>query len=133
MEPATSPSTKASYERDWPLSLTVTSPIMRALQLKEMLVGTWRTPGTADTCIRDYGSSSVMRHGLDPAADTDTRGGQDGSPSLAPYGRTRMIVFPLMRSVGLKAATASSRVATLAMFVRSRPSRTRWTTSPSCA
>src|SRR5713226_6532823 len=40
-----------------------------------------------------------------------------------------MIVFPLRRSVGLKAATASSRVETLPMFVRSRPSRTRWTTS----
>src|SRR6266480_2487506 len=39
-----------------------------------------------------------------------------------------MIVFPLRR-VWLKAATASSRAATLPMFVRSRPSRTRWTTS----
>ena len=36
-----------------------------------------------------------------------------------------MIVFPLIRSVGLKAATASSRVETLPMFVRSGPSRTR--------
>src|SRR6516165_5500209 len=43
------------------------------------------------------------------------------------HGRTRMIVFPLRRSVGFKAATASSRVETLPMFVRSRPSRTRWT------
>ena len=42
-----------------------------------------------------------------------------------------MIVFPLRRSVGFKAATASSRVAMLPMFVRSRPSRTRWTISPS--
>jgi hypothetical protein len=33
-----------------------------------------------------------------------------------------MIVFPLRRSVGFKAATASSRVETLPMFVRSRPS-----------
>ena len=33
-----------------------------------------------------------------------------------------MIVLPLTRSVGLKAATASSRVATLPMFVRTRPS-----------
>src|SRR5215471_17854613 len=40
-----------------------------------------------------------------------------------------MIVFPLIRSVGLKAATASSRVETLPMFVRSRPSRNRWTSS----
>jgi len=31
-----------------------------------------------------------------------------------------MIVFPLIRSVGLKAATASSRVETLPMFVRNR-------------
>src|SRR5262249_34962997 len=37
-------------------------------------------------------------------------------------GRTRMIGL-----VGWKAATASSRVAMLPMFVRSRPSRTRWT------
>src|SRR5215467_10221419 len=34
------------------------------------------------------------------------------------HGRTRMIVFPLRRSVGFKAATASSRVETLPMFVR---------------
>lgn len=52
---------------------------------------------------------------------------------LVPYGRTRMIVFPLIRSVGLKAATASSRDATLPMFVRSRPSRTRWAISISWA
>jgi hypothetical protein len=51
--------------------------------------------------------------------------------SPSPHGRTLMIVFPLRRSVGLKAATASSRVATLPMFVRSRPSRTRRTISPS--
>src|ERR1700730_15332412 len=40
-----------------------------------------------------------------------------------------MIVFPLIRSVGLKAATASSKAATLPMLVRRRPSRTRWTSS----
>jgi hypothetical protein len=34
-----------------------------------------------------------------------------------------MIVFPLIRLVGLNAATASSRVETFPMFVRSRPSR----------
>src|SRR5712672_2345035 len=44
-----------------------------------------------------------------------------------------MIVFPLIRLVGLKAATASPRVAMLPMFVRSRPSRTRWTISLSWA
>src|SRR6266567_456522 len=49
------------------------------------------------------------------------------------HGRTRMIVFPLRRSVRLKAATASSRVETLPMFVRSRPSRTRRTISLSWA
>jgi hypothetical protein len=49
----------------------------------------------------------------------------------SPYGRTEMIVLPLTRSVGLKAATASSRVAILPMLVRSRPSSTRCTISPS--
>jgi hypothetical protein len=44
-----------------------------------------------------------------------------------------MIVFPLIRLVGLKAATASSRVETLPMFVRSRPLRTRRTISLSWA
>src|SRR3546814_12122620 len=49
------------------------------------------------------------------------------------HGRTRMIVFPLIRLVGLRAATASSRVETLPMFVRSRPSRTPWAISLSWA
>src|SRR5499427_6683706 len=49
--------------------------------------------------------------------------------ALASSIRTRMIVFPSRRSVRLNAATASSRVETLPMFVRSRPSRTRWTSS----
>jgi hypothetical protein len=40
-----------------------------------------------------------------------------------------MIVCPLIRSVRLKAATASSRVALLPMFVHTRPSRTRRTIS----
>ena len=44
-----------------------------------------------------------------------------------------MIVFPLRRSVRLKAATALSRAAMLPMFVRSRPSRTRWMISLSWA
>ena len=44
-----------------------------------------------------------------------------------------MIVFPLIRLVGLKAATASSRVETLPMFVRNRPSRARWTIALSWA
>ena len=44
-----------------------------------------------------------------------------------------MIVFPLTRSVRLKGATASSRTATLPMFVRSRLLRARCATSLSCA
>ena len=43
-----------------------------------------------------------------------------------------MIVFPLRRLFGSRAASASSRVATSPTFVRSRPSRTRWTTALSC-
>jgi creatinine amidohydrolase len=46
---------------------------------------------------------------------------------ITPKGRTRMTVLPLRRSVGLSAATASSRVATVPVCVRSRPSRTRST------
>ena len=42
-----------------------------------------------------------------------------------------MIVLPGRRAVVLKAATASSIVATRAMFVRSRPSRNRFAISPS--
>jgi hypothetical protein len=44
-----------------------------------------------------------------------------------------MIVLPWIRAIGLNAATASSRVETRLMFVRSRPSRTRWTISLSWA
>ena len=44
-----------------------------------------------------------------------------------------MTVFPARRSVELKVATAWSRVETLPMFARSRPSRTRWTISLSWA
>jgi hypothetical protein len=68
-----------------------------------------------------------------PKGDDDQRGGQNLSPSPSLHGRTWMIVFPERRSVGLKAATASSRVETVPMFVRSRPSRTRSTISPSWA
>ena len=60
-------------------------------------------------------------------------GGQNRSASPSRHGRTRMTVFPARRSVELKAATASSRGATVPMFVRSRPSRTRWTISLSWA
>src|SRR5689334_6183870 len=63
--------------------------------------------------------------------DDDSREGRISRRSPSPHGRTRMIVFPLTRVVGLKAATASARVETVPMFVRSRPSRTRWTISVS--
>src|SRR5262249_19011773 len=75
---------------------------------------------------------------LEPSDVRATVGHQPADPDSAgrahqmgayPYGRTRMIVFPVIRLVGLKAATASSRVDTLPMFVRSRPSRTRRTIS----
>ena len=46
-----------------------------------------------------------------------------------PQGRTWMTVFPARRSVALKVTTASSRAEILPMFVRNRPSRTRWTIS----
>jgi putative transposase len=49
----------------------------------------------------------------------------------AAQGHTRMTVLPLRRSVGLSAGTASSRVATVPMCVRRRPSRTRSTISTS--
>ena len=82
---------------------------------------------------RDHrvGVEQVARHRY--AADAVLRGRKDRSLSPGPHGRTRMIVLPLRRSVGLRAATASSRVATLPMFVRSRPSRTRRTISPNWA
>jgi hypothetical protein len=69
------------------------------------------------------------RHDL--KGDDDPRGAQNRAPPPSPHGRTRMIVFPLRRSVALNVAMASSRVETVPMFVRSRPSRTRWTISPS--
>lgn len=50
---------------------------------------------------------------------------------LGTQGRTRMTVLPLRRSVGLSTGTASSRVATVPMCVRRRPSRTRSTISTS--
>ena len=80
----------------------------------------------------DYiGERRLRRSPRSKNGDDDLRGGQNRSPSPSPHGRTRMIVFPGRRSVGLKAVTASSRGETVPMFVRSRPSRTRWTISPS--
>src|SRR3954466_1966446 len=67
---------------------------------------------------------------LRPAAHAEATGGSESCVN-DPYGRTRMIVCPLIRSVELKAATASSRVATVPMFVRSRPSRTGKEPGPS--
>ena len=49
--------------------------------------------------------------------------GFEAGEARVAHGRTRMIVLPVCRSVGLKAETASSRVEMLPMFVRSRPSR----------
>jgi hypothetical protein len=57
----------------------------------------------------------------DAGADQRYRAGQIGPWNLRAAG---MIFCPLSGSVGLK-ATASSRVATLPVFVASRPSRTR--------
>src|SRR6516164_389716 len=75
--------------------------------------------------------SQVALDGTDGTqpADPDSAGRVHRWVRIA-HGRTRMIVFPvirlaLIRSVGLKAATASSRVDTFPMFVRSCPSRTR--------
>jgi hypothetical protein len=63
-------------------------------------------------------------HAQQPA-DLDEPAGCAHQRTCVAQGRTRIIVFPLPRSVGFKAATASSRVETLPMLVRSRPSRTR--------
>jgi hypothetical protein len=65
-----------------------------------------------------------------PSPDRREKAPGAGSRDAVPHGRTRMIVFPLIRSVGLKAATAASRVPTWPMFVRSRPSLTRRAISP---
>src|SRR3954451_21582211 len=51
--------------------------------------------------------------------------GRTTRPPPSPHGRTRMTVFPPIRLVGLKAAPESSRIATVPLFVLSRPSRTR--------
>src|SRR5690242_11030980 len=86
----------------------------------------------------------VAFHLLSPSLSQPTKLGRTRLTWTAPtgclhqwarvaHGRTRMTVFPARRSVELKVATASSRVETLPIFVRSRPSRTRWTISPSWA
>ena len=67
---------------------------------------------------RGPGGSSPSRHR-----------GRTGLLSPSAHGRTRMIVFPVRRSVVLKAATATSRVATVPMFVRSRRPAPAGTTS----
>src|SRR5262249_25404200 len=74
--------------------------------------------GLTGYCLNDYGWDSLA-HGCGLWA------GRVHRQARVAHGRTRMIVFPLRRSVGFKAATASSRVETVPMFVRSRPSRTR--------
>jgi hypothetical protein len=81
-------------------------------------------------------SSAVRRVSISPMRAKRSRGGHGAgwryceypfSPN--PQGRTWMTVFPARRSVALKVATASSRAEILPMFVRNRPSRTRWTIS----
>jgi hypothetical protein len=79
------------------------------------------------------GASSVSRALAKPDDEAPVTSVTGASSSPSPHGAMRMIVFPLRRSVGLRAATASSRVATSPMLVRSRPSRTRWTISLSWA
>jgi hypothetical protein len=57
----------------------------------------------------------------------DLRGPRDDAVHLfrGAQGCTRITVLPLRRSAGLSAGTASSRVATVPMCVRRRPSRAR--------
>jgi hypothetical protein len=71
----------------------------------------------------------LARSRRSPRSKTATMIYEEGSTarSASSHGLTRMTVFPARRSVALKVATASSRAETLPMFVRSRPSRTRWT------
>jgi hypothetical protein len=91
-------------------------------------------PVQASLCAAVRSPTAATRHNGPCGATTPARVGSVGSVAPAsPHGRMRMIVFPLNRSVELKAATASSRVETLPMIVRSRPFRTRWTISLSWA
>jgi hypothetical protein len=99
-----------------------------------MVPRTWRDPGS-ETVSTFAGASlagalsALAVAAPDPSLLRRCRHERSACPS--PHGRMRMIVFPLSRSVGLRAATASSRPATVPMLVRSRPSRTRWTISRS--
>lgn len=61
-----------------------------------------------------------------------TRIATDETLCSASHARTRMIVLPDRRSFALNVATASSSDATVPMFVRRRPSRTRATISARC-
>src|SRR5205814_327030 len=101
-----------------------------------------RCPGSGNRRNEHHAKRSRrdQAHPHPPRADADGGevatihvGGQTPSPARSPHGRTRMPVFPERRSVELKMPTASSRVETLPMFVRSLPSRTRRTISLSWA
>src|SRR5262249_19525344 len=61
----------------------------------------------------ENGRRNRVRHLNSPSARELHLRGPLRQKSPSPHGRTRMIVFPSIRSVGLKAATASSRAATL--------------------
>src|SRR4051794_35208139 len=92
--------------------------------------------GVSDTRRDDARTlAQQVLHPPEAAARQDRLLGRPSHRSLlAPADRagragTVTIVFPLRRSGGLSALTASSRVATLPMLVRSRPSRSRSTIS----
>lgn len=87
-------------------------------------------PGTPSTTSGTRELLAKLDAGEVPLADPEIDVAAHMRAELAPHGRTRMTVFPLRRLVELKAATASSRVATVPIFVRTRPSRTRWAISP---
>lgn len=89
------------------------------------------TAGAATGASRDRrgGVEQVARHRYTAHADLRVR--KDRSLFSSPYERKRMIVFPLRRPVELRAATASSRVAMVPMFVRNHPSpHPRFSCSP---
>src|SRR4051794_34174105 len=92
--------------------------------------------GVSDARRDDAGAlAQQVLHSPEAAARQDRLFGRLGHRWLLPSAERsveagpRMIVLPVIRSVGLRAATASSRVATVPMLGRRRPSRTRWTIS----
>src|ERR1043165_6153683 len=85
-----------------------------AAELADIRVGTW----VYASPVRPAWTTAWEAHSLSVLTDGRFEVGLG-------HGRTRMIVLPVTRSVGLSAAMASSRLATVPMFVRKRPSRTR--------